>query len=133
SITVPNSSAALVFSFIGFAEQEVALNGRTVVNLALEQSMEQLNEVVVTALGIEREERSLGYDVAEVEGEDLGHVTQQSVLSSLCGRVPGVVITQTSGPGSSISVIIRGATSLTTDNQPLFVVDGVPMSNSLNN
>src|SRR5687768_8043600 len=62
SISVPNSNATLVFSFIGFSEQEVALNGRTVVDLSLEPSMEQLNEVVVTALGIEREERSLGYD-----------------------------------------------------------------------
>lgn len=133
SISVPNSNATLVFSFIGFSEQEVALNGRTVVDLSLEPSMEQLNEVVVTALGIEREERSLGYDVAKVEGEDLRQVSQESVLSSLAGRVPGVTINQTSGPGSSISVIIRGAKSLTTDNQPLFVVDGVPMSNTLNN
>lgn len=133
SITVPNSDATLVFSFIGFNEQEVPLNGRTVVDLSLDPSMEQLNEVVVTALGIEREERSLGYDVAKVEGEELRQVSQENVLSSLAGRVPGVTINQTSGPGSSMSVIIRGATSLTTDNQPLFVVDGVPMSNSLNN
>lgn len=133
SISVPNSNATLVFSFIGFNEQEVPLNGRTVVDLGLEPSLEQLSEVVVTALGIEREERSLGYDVAKVEGEQLRQVSQESVLSSLAGRVPGVTINQTSGPGSSISVIIRGATSLTTDNQPLFVVDGVPMSNSLNN
>lgn len=133
SILVPNSDATLVFSFIGFAEQEVPLNGRTVVDLALEPSMEQLNEVVVTALGIEREERSLGYDVAKVEGEDLRQVSQENVLNSLAGRVPGVTINQTSGPGSSISVIIRGARSLTTDNQPLFVVDGVPMTNTLNN
>lgn len=133
SIVVPSSDATLVFSFIGFTEQEVPLNGRTVVDVALDPSMEQLNEVVVTALGIEREERSLGYDVAKVEGEDLRQVSQESVLSSLAGRVPGVTINQTSGPGSSISVVIRGAKSLTTDNQPLFVVDGVPMSNSLNN
>ncbi|MEX2232049.1 MAG: SusC/RagA family TonB-linked outer membrane protein, partial [Cyclobacteriaceae bacterium] len=69
----------------------------------------------------------------KVEGEDLRQVSQESVLSSLAGRVPGVTINQTSGPGSSISVIIRGAKSLTTDNQPLFVVDGVPMANTLNN
>ena len=133
SISVPNSNATLVFSFIGFIEQEVPLNGRTAVDLSLEPSMEQLNEVVVTALGIEREERSLGYDVANVDGDDLRQVSQENVLSSLAGRVPGVTINQTSGPGSSMSVVIRGATSLTTDNQPLFVVDGVPMTNSLNN
>lgn len=133
SISVPNTNATLVFSFIGFNEQEVPLNGRAVVDVSLEASMEQLNEVVVTALGIEREERSLGYDVANVEGEDVRQVSQENVLNSLAGRVPGVTINQTSGPGSSVNVTIRGASSLTTDNQPLFVVDGVPMSNSLNN
>lgn len=97
------------------------------------ESIDTMNEVVVTALGIEREQRSLGYDVANVKGEDLVKVSQENLLSSLAGRVPGVIINQTSGAGSSMSVIIRGATSLTTDNQPLFVVDGVPMSNSLNN
>lgn len=133
SITVPNSSAVLVFSFIGYTSQEIAVNGRTTVDVGLEQSAEQLNEVVVTALGIEREQRSLGYAVAEVEGEDLNRVAQENVLNALSGRVPGVTINSTGTAGSSVSMIIRGATSLSNDNQPLFVIDGVPVINSLNN
>lgn len=133
SLNVAGSASVVVFSSIGFRTQEVTVGEQQVINVQMETDTRELSEVVVTALGIEREERSLGYDVANVEGEQLRQVSQENVLSSLAGRVPGVTINQTSGPGSSMSVIIRGATSLTTDNQPLFVVDGVPMSNSLNN
>jgi TonB-linked SusC/RagA family outer membrane protein len=133
TIEVTGNNPVLVFSYVGYETTEVPVNGRSTIDVPLAESMEALQEVVVTALGIEREQRSLGYDVAQVDGEELTQVSQENVLSSLAGRVPGVTINQTSGPGSSMSVIIRGATSLTTDNQPLFVVDGVPMSNSLNN
>lgn len=133
TIQVADEGAVLVFSYVGFDTQEIELGSRSEVDITLVESMDTMSEVVVTALGIEREQRSLGYDVANVKGEDLTKVTQENLLSSLAGRVPGVTINQTSGAGSSMSVIIRGATSLTTDNQPLFVVDGVPMSNSLNN
>lgn len=133
SVSVSDNNAVLVFSSIGFDTQEVPVNGRTSIDIGLRVSTSTLDEVVVTALGIEREQRSLGYHVSNVSGEDLRQATQENFLNSLAGRVPGVTINQTSGPGSSVSVIIRGATSLTTDNQPLFVVDGVPMSNGLNN
>nr|WKN35193.1 SusC/RagA family TonB-linked outer membrane protein [Tunicatimonas sp. TK19036] len=133
TLSVESNSSVLVFSSIGFITQEIGVGGQTTIDVEMMTDTKSLNEVVVTALGIEREERSLGYDVANVDGEQLRQVSQESVLSSLSGRVPGVTINQTSGPGSSMSVIIRGATSLTTDNQPLFVVDGVPMSNGLNN
>ncbi len=133
SLSVAGSSSVLVFSSIGYQTQEVTVGEQQVITVQLETDTRELSEVVVTALGIEREERSLGYDVANVDGEELRQVSQENVLSSLAGRVPGVTINQTSGPGSTMSVIIRGATSLTTDNQPLFVVDGVPMSNGLNN
>lgn len=133
SLEVSDANAVLVFSYVGFVSQEITVGSRTEINVSLAESIDTMNEVVVTALGIEREQRSLGYDVANVRGEDLTQVSQENVLSSLAGRVPGLTINQTSGAGSSMSVIIRGATSLTTDNQPLFVVDGVPMSNSLNN
>ncbi len=132
-LSVAGSQSVLVFSFIGFQPQEVVVGDQNRFNISLQPDARELSEVVVTALGIKRDERSLGYDVANVEGEELRQVSQENVMSSLSGRVPGVTINQTSGPGSSLSVIIRGATSLTTDNQPLFVVDGVPMSNSLNN
>jgi len=133
ALEVANANSILVFSYVGFVSQEITVGSRNEINVSLAESVDTMNEVVVTALGIEREQRSLGYDVANVRGEELTQVSQENLLSSLAGRVPGLTINQTSGAGSSMSVIIRGATSLTTDNQPLFVVDGVPMSNSLNN
>lgn len=133
SISVPNSSSVLVFSFIGYTSQEVSVNGRTTVDLALEAGLQQLSEVIVTALGIERQERSLGYSVGKVEGDALSRVAQENVLNGLAGKVPGVTINSTGAAGSSVSMIIRGATSLSNDNQPLFVIDGVPVANTLNN
>lgn len=133
SISVPGDSPVLIFSFIGYTSQEVAVNGRTMVDLSLEPNMEQLGEVVVTALGIERKEQSLGYSVGKVDGEALSRVAQENVLNGLAGKVPGVTINSTGAAGSSVSMIIRGATSLSNDNQPLFVIDGVPVANTLNN
>jgi TonB-linked SusC/RagA family outer membrane protein len=123
----------LVFSFVGYESQEVGINGRTAIDIVLQPSVEALQEVVVTALGIEREEKSLGYSVGRVDGDELTRVAQENFLGGIAGKVPGVVVNSTGGPGSTVSVIIRGATSLTTDNQPLFVVDGVPMNNTVNN
>ncbi|MEB2777561.1 SusC/RagA family TonB-linked outer membrane protein [Algoriphagus sp. D3-2-R+10] len=131
NVTGPNS--ILVFSFVGFDSQEITVGNQSMIDITMSETATDMSEVVVTALGIKRDQRSLGYDVSSVKGEGLTQVSQENVLSSLSGRMPGVTINQTSGPGSSMSMVIRGATSLTTDNQPLFVVDGVPMSNSLNN
>ncbi len=131
SLSGLSPESVLIFSYTGMTALTETVGTRSVVDVILKSAY--LEEIVVTALGIEREERSLGYSVGSVSGEELNDVSQENVLSSLSGRVPGVTINQTSGPGSSMSIIIRGATSLTTDNQPLFVVDGVPMSNSLNN
>jgi len=133
TIDVAGPGAVLVFSYVGFESQEIVVRNQTNINVSLEEAATAMNEVVVTALGIERDQRSLGYDVSTASAEDVTQVSQENVLSSLAGRMAGVTINQTSGPGSSMSVVIRGATSLTSDNQPLFVVDGVPMSNSLNN
>jgi len=132
NIEVPNN-ATLIFSFIGFETQEIVLGGNSVIDVTMEQSIESLDEVVVTALGIKREEKSLGYSVGTVAGEELSRVVQENVLNSMAGKVTGVQISQTGGAGSSVNMIIRGATSMSTDNQPLFVVDGVPMSSSVNN
>lgn len=133
SISVNDNDAVLVFSFIGHKTQEVVVGTKSIINVTLEENNEVLNEVVVTALGIKREARSLGYAVGEVQGKDLSRVAQENVLNSLAGRVPGVQISTTGPTGSSVSMIIRGAKSLNTDNQPLFVVDGVPIANTLNN
>ncbi|MCG6188059.1 SusC/RagA family TonB-linked outer membrane protein [Maribellus maritimus] len=133
SISVPNEQATLIFSFVGMQTQEVRIDGRSVIDVTLATSTIGVDEVVVTALGISREKKSLGYSVGEVGGEELSSVSQDNVINSLAGKVAGVQINQTGTAGSSVSVVIRGATSLTTDNQPLFVIDGVPMNNTLNN
>ncbi|WP_426292102.1 SusC/RagA family TonB-linked outer membrane protein [Dyadobacter endophyticus] len=134
SINVSDASKAiLVFSYIGHETQEVIVGNESVVNVDLAEGVETLGETVVTALGLSREKRSLGYAVAEVQGKDISRVAQENVLNSLSGKVPGVTISSTGGTGSSVSMIIRGATSLSNDNQPLFVVDGVPIANTLNN
>jgi len=133
TIEVTGSNPVLVFSYIGFSTEEVAVGTRSTIDLAMTESAETLQEAVVTALGIKREERSLGYSVGTVAGKDITHVVQENVLSSLAGKVSGVQISQTGGAGSSVSMVIRGAKSLSTDNQPLFVIDGVPINNSLSN
>jgi TonB-linked SusC/RagA family outer membrane protein len=133
SISVADGNATLVFTAVGFEKQEVAVGGRTVINVEMKQSYTQLSDVIVTALGITREKKSLGYSVAEVDGKEMNRVVQENVLNSLSGKVPGVVINQTGGAGSSVSMVIRGASSLSNDNQPLFVIDGVPISNTMNN
>ncbi len=128
-----DQNAVLVFSFIGYVKQEVQVAGQTVIDVGLVAEIKGLQEVVVTALGISREKKSLGYSVAEVKGDALQKVAQENVLNSLAGKVAGVNISSTGGAGSSVSMVIRGASSLTSDNQPLFVVDGIPMNNTLNN
>ncbi len=132
SINVP-ADATLVFSFIGFTPQEIEVQGKRVIDVSMEENVEALDEVVVTALGIKREEKSLGFSVGRVGGDELTRVAQENVLNSMAGKVSGVTISSTGGAGSSVSMVIRGASSMRSDNQPLFVVDGVPMSNSINN
>lgn len=132
-IEVSGDNPVLIFSFVGYQAQEIAIGNRNVLEVSLVESAESLNEVVVTALGIKREERSLGYNVGKVEGKDLTKVVQENVLNSISGKVPGVTVNATGGTGSSVSMVIRGATSLNNDNQPLFVIDGVPIANTLNN
>src|SRR5690606_26017818 len=133
SITVSSSSSVLVFSYIGFNTVEVAVNNQTSLNVVMSENEQAMDEVVVTALGIEREKRSLGYAVGEVDGDAMRTVAQENLINALAGRGAGVQINQTSGAGSSTSVMIRGANSLSSDNQTLFVIDGVPVSNSLGN
>lgn len=132
SVEVSGGSAVLVFSYAGFETREAAAEGRTL-DVVLSSAAGSLNEVVVTALGITREEKSLGYSVGKVKGDAMRTVTQENAINALAGRVAGVTVNQIGGVGSSTSIVIRGATSLTSDNQPLFVIDGVPVSNSMSN
>ncbi len=130
SISVPVGST-LVFSFLGMQPQEIQVNDQRAINVALSATTTMMDEVVVTALGISRERKSLGYAVTEVSGSDVARVRDLNLVNSLAGRVSGVVVTQgTFGPGSSSRVIIRGNNSLTGNNQPLYVVDGIPIDNT---
>jgi TonB-linked SusC/RagA family outer membrane protein len=123
---------SLVFSFLGFKSVSVALTGEDqTITLSMEEDATSLGEVVVTALGIKREKKSLGYSITKVEGGDLAEVKTTSAVNSLQGRVAGVNISTSSGGASASSrVVIRGASSLTGDNQPLYVIDGIPIINN---
>ncbi|MRI01205.1 SusC/RagA family TonB-linked outer membrane protein [Kriegella sp. EG-1] len=132
-IDVSDENSTLVFSYLGFETQEIEVGGRSTINVVMNEDAQALDEVVVTALGIKREEKSLGYSVENVAAEELTRVAQENVLNSLSGKVAGVTLNNTGGAGSSVSMVIRGAISLSSDNQPLFVVDGVPIANTLNN
>ena len=130
TITVNSENDILVISFIGYATQEVAVQNKTSIDVVLAEDVTELNEVVVTALGIEKERKSLGYSVTEVKGEQFTQAREINVANSLVGKVAGVNVSSVAGgPGASTSVIIRGASTLTGSNQPLYVINGVPMSN----
>jgi len=130
SITVPDASATLMFSFVGMLTQEVALNGQTQVDVVLESTSTELDEVVVTALGVSREKKSLGYSVQEVDGDAVSGTGQSNFAASLSGKLAGIQIKQPNTMGGSANILIRGSTSISGDNQPLFVLDGVPVDNS---
>lgn len=126
---VPSSAKTLVFSYIGMKTEEAAI--KSTVNMVLLSDSETLDEVVVTAMGIKRSEKALGYSATSVKGDELAQYRSNDVMSSLAGKVAGVSISSTSSdPGSSNSVVIRGFSSLSGSNQPLYIVDGVPLNNS---
>jgi len=124
--------AVLVFSSMGYASQEVSVTGTTM-NVALAISASKLDEVVVTALGISRDKKSVGYAIQEVGGAEVNKVKDANFMSSLSGKVAGVNIRQSGTMGGSANVVIRGYKSLTGNNQALFVVDGIPISNQITN
>lgn len=129
SLNVPEGYSALSFSFVGYGTQEVAIDGQTSIDVTMVEGV-ALKDVVVTALGLSREEKALGYATQEVDGEELTKAREVNVVNSLKGRVAGVQISSSSNLGGSSRIVIRGANSITGNNQPLFVVDGVPMNNS---
>ena len=131
---VLNSSpaATLVVSYIGYVTQEVKTEGRkSPITIVLKEDTKRLGEVVVTALGIKRDRKALGYSLGEVSGKELQKVKEPNVINSLAGKVAGLTVSQTAtGPSGSTRVILRGSTELTGNNQPLYVIDGVPMDNT---
>ena len=117
----------LVFSFIGYSRIEQTVGSSNLINVKLTQSDKDLGEVVVTAYGIKKDKASVSYSTVEIKGEEIAQTKRDNFINSLAGRVPGATVTSTSGaPGASAQIILRGAVSIDGDNQPLFVVDGVP-------
>jgi TonB-linked SusC/RagA family outer membrane protein len=129
SISAP-SSATLVYSFVGYLAQNIVVGSKTTINVTLATDAQQLGEVVVTALGISREKKSLGYSTATITNTSITEARNTSPLDALNARVPGLSVSTASGaPGASTVLNIRGFNSVTGNNQPLYVVDGVPMNN----
>ncbi|SDK01848.1 TonB-linked outer membrane protein, SusC/RagA family [Catalinimonas alkaloidigena] len=129
-LPVPSDEATLIFSFIGFISQEVPVGSQSTLDVTMQTDTRQLDEIVVTALGIEREKKALGYAVQEIQGKSLTQARETNVVNSLSGKFAGVQITSSNGaPGSSSRIVIRGASSVGSNNQPLFVVDGIPINN----
>lgn len=123
-----SDDAVLVVSYIGYLSKEVAVNGRNSVDIVLEISTASLNEVVVTALGIEREKRSLTYSTQAISTEELSEARELNVTTSLQGKVPGISISSAgTGVGASNRIVLRGNRSISGDSQPLYVIDGVPI------
>lgn len=122
--------ATLVISYIGYKTVEIAASKKPL-KIVMSEDSKVLKEVVVTALGIKRERKALGYGVDEVKGEALTKAKETNVINSMAGRVPGLVVSQTAGgPSGSTRVILRGSTEMTGNNQPLYVIDGVPLDNT---
>lgn len=123
----------LVISYIGFKSKEISINGKSVIDVKLEIDATQLQEVIVTAFGVATEKKSINYSVQDVKSEELVESNQDNLVNALQGKIAGVQITNSSGsPGASSHILIRGANSVdeSTNNQPLFVVDGIPISNT---
>ena len=117
-------------SFIGFATQDIPYTGQTALNVKLEEDAQKLDEVVVTALGMKRDKKALGYAMQELKGDELLSSREPNLANSLSGKVSGLQIVRSSnGVGGSSKIVLRGNNSLTGSNQPLIVVDGTPMDN----
>ena len=130
SLNAPDNGT-LIFSYIGYISQEITVNGRAIINVTLSEDSQMLGEVVVTALGIERSSKSLNYAAQTVKTADLNQAKETNLINSLAGKVAGVTITKNAtGPGGSSNVVLRGQRSVFGSNQPLYVIDGVPMDNA---
>ncbi|WP_090334444.1 SusC/RagA family TonB-linked outer membrane protein [Dyadobacter koreensis] len=135
SIEIPDqelATAVLTFSFVGYTSQDVPVGNKTDVSVQLAPEAKALNEVVVTALGISKEKKALAYAVTEVKGSEFTQARENNVANALTGKIAGVNATgMSTGPGGSSRIIIRGNGSLSGNNQPLYVINGMPMDNSV--
>jgi len=136
SLNVPNltNNTVLVFSFLGYATIEQAVGNQRVLQIKMREDVTQIDEVVVTALGIVKKEKSLTYSTQIVDGQELVRAKDPNMINSLAGKTAGVQINKSSsGLGGSVKVNIRGSRSIRTDNQPLYVIDGIPIYSSAKN
>lgn len=131
-LNIPSEAEALVFTFIGMTPTEVLIGSQTVIDVSLDTDIQQLSELVVTAFGLEREKKALGYAVQEIKGEDLAKTPTSSVINNLSGKVAGLQISGNAIPGGSPEFVLRGFSSVSGNNQPLVVVDGVPIAQTMN-
>jgi TonB-dependent SusC/RagA subfamily outer membrane receptor len=129
SIELPDGSDVLVFSSVGYNTVRRNVGDKTTIDVGMEGGVE-LDEVVVTALGVTREKKALGYSVQEVDGSSLMNAREANVISAMSGKIAGIQTYQSSNFGGSSSAIIRGMSSITGGNQPLYVINGVPINNS---
>ncbi len=127
-------NSSLIFSFVGFVTQEIPVAGRSTIDVVLSEGSKQLDEVVITALGIPREMKTLVYSTQKVKTEELIEVRDaNNFLNSLSGKIANSVITQASGGvGSGARIVLRGNRSIQNANNALIVVDGVPINNKTN-
>ena len=131
SLELPEGATVLVFSYVGYLTQDITVGAENVINVTLSEGI-SVNEVVVDALGIEREEKSLGYSAQTLDGKAVSEIKSNNIVSALSGKIAGVNITSSSnGPTASANINIRGVSSLLGNNQPLFVVNGMPVTNDL--
>ncbi|HAH25226.1 MAG TPA: SusC/RagA family TonB-linked outer membrane protein [Prolixibacteraceae bacterium] len=131
-LKVPQTAQTLIFSFVTMASQEIAIANQSTINVKMAPERIAVDEVVVTALGISREKKSLGYSSQEVKGDAIATVKSSSnFMNSLSGKVSGVQIKKNTNMGGSTNVVMRGSKSLTNSNQVLYVVDGVPINNQI--
>lgn len=131
SIQVPDGNAVLVFSFIGYTTEEIAVGNRTTIDLEMLPDIKALSEVVVTALGVSKEARKVGYAVTTISGDVMTKARETNVGNSLAGRVAGLTVKGTNGgPGGTAKLLMRGMPSINSAGSPLIVINGVPMDNT---
>jgi TonB-linked SusC/RagA family outer membrane protein len=132
-LEVPDNNTLLIFSSIGYISEKISVDGRSLIDVSLSPDVVALKEVVVTALGISREKKTLTYATRQVGGDELSNSREINISSALQGKVAGININSTnSGPGGSSRLVLRGDKSIKGNNQPLIVLDGVPIDNTSN-
>lgn len=133
TLEIPNDEAVLEFSYIGYQKTSLRVAGASSFNIIMKEDAQQLNEVVVTAMGIERKEKSLTYATQQVKGDELMKVQDANFVNALSGKASGVTITPSAGgAGGASKILLRGNKSILGNNSPLIVIDGVPMTNNVN-